>query len=171
MASTTTEFSYFDQFPDVTIYLTPYFSAINTDQPYTYSFTNVQPVQTTLKNLFDQVDLVNNFTDISFFTSYSIADGERPENVSNNFYNTQNNWWILAIFNNMKNIINDWIMSEPQLQTLSDIYYSKEGKYSRATYYNLLFERNEIHRNILVLKPIYVNDVISAFRNEIEQLG
>lgn len=170
--ATSTEFSYFDQFHDVQIDLTPYFDAINSNSSFKYSFTNIQPIKTTLKNIFEQVDLVNNIKSTAdYFTSYKIGELESPEKVSHDFYGTQNNWWILALFNDMKNLINDWPMSEAQLQYLADQFYQKEGKYTRETYYNLLSQRNDKRRNIIVLKEAYINDVITAFRKEIEMVN
>jgi hypothetical protein len=168
---TTTEYSYFDQFGDVQIDLTPYFDAINANSKYEYSFTNVQPVLTTLKNIFEQVDLLMSFkSNVSFFTKYQLKDKDTPESVALATYSTMDYWWIIAIFNDMKNMVNDWVMTEEQLQLLTDKLFAKEGKYRRQVYYGLLHERNEANRNILILKPVYVNQVVSTFRQAIENL-
>lgn len=170
--ATSTEYSYFDQFDDVSIDLTPYFDAINADSVYKYSFTNIQPVLTTLKNIFQHVDLLMNFkSNVSFFTQYEIQENDTPESVALKTYGTMDYWWVIALFNNMKNMINDWLMSEAQLQLLTDKLFTKHGTYRRAVYYNLLAERNESQRNILLLKPVYVNEVVSAFRSAVENLG
>lgn len=167
-----TEYTYFDQFSDADIDMTPYFDHINDDSEFQYSFTNIQPIKTTLKNIFEHIKLVDDFKkSVSFFESYEIQEKESPESVSDKFYGTQHNWWILALFNNMRNMINDWPMSESQMQSLSERMFRKYGKYSKDTYYELLADRNEQRRKIMVLKPIYINDVIGRFRNSIERTG
>jgi hypothetical protein len=168
MANTSTDYSYFDQFDDVTIDLTPYFDAINLGSTYQYSFTTIQPVLTTLKNIFQEVDIINTFiSNIALFTQYQIQEKDTPEGVSLATYGTMDYWWIIAIFNNMKNMINDWLMSEDQMQALTAKLVMNDGKYSSTVYYNLLVERNEANRNILLPLPANIATIITAFRTAV----
>lgn len=161
-------FSYFDQFSDITVNLNPYLTNISQRSNIDYTFSNIQPIQTTLKNMFNRIELINNFKkNILFFDSYLINDGERPENLSYKIYGDVNYWWLFCIFNNIRNIWLDWPMTEEQLNDLANKLYNEDNKYTRTTYYNLLHERNELKRQILILKPFYINDVITSFRNMI----
>ena len=164
-----TSYSYFDQFSDTQVDLTSYLNNIKDTSGFDYSFTNLQSTKPTLKNLFERVDIVDDFKkNILYFDSYTVQDGERPEDVSFKKYNTVENWWVICIFNNVKNLWLDWVMTENQLQSMADKLFETENKYTRNTYYDLLFERNESMRHILVLRPIYMNDLVTAFRTAVE---
>jgi len=164
-----TSYSYFDQFSDVQVDLSPYLNNIKDTYGIDYSFTNIQSPKPILKNLFERVDIVANFKkNILFFDSYTVQDGERPEDVSFRKYDVVDNWWIICLFNGVKNIWMDWVMTEDQLQAMADKLFETENKYTRNTYYDLLFERNESMRHILVLKPIYINDLVTAYRTAVE---
>jgi len=163
-----TNYHYFDQFPDTEIDLTPYLKHVKSESGFDYSLTNLQSVKTTLKNLFQRTDVAKNFKkNILYFESYQIQDGERPEDVSYKFYKTVDNWWILCLFNDIKNIWLDWVWTDDQVQAMADKMFATEGKYKRDVYYNLLIERNESNRHLLVLNPFYLNDFITAFRNAV----
>jgi hypothetical protein len=158
------DFSYFDQFSDMEVNLNPYLNDIKSSG-IDYAFTNLQPVKVKLKNLFERVEVASDFKkNILNFTSYQIIENERPEDVAYKIYGSVDDWWVICIFNDIKNIYLDWPMSEEQLQDMADVFYSQEGIYKRDVYYDLLSERNEGLRNILILNPFYLNDLISAFR-------
>lgn len=162
-------FSYFDQFTDMEINLAPYINDIKSNSGFEYTFSNIQPVKVTLKNLFNRTEVIDNIKkNISYFEPYVIKNGERPDSISYEFYDTVENWWIICVFNNIKNMYNDWPMTDEQLNSMTESLFNSENKYSKSTYYNLLFERNELNRNILILKPLYINDVVSAFRSKVE---
>lgn len=161
-------FHYFDQFKDVEIDLSPYLKTISTQSDFTYSFTNIQPVKTTLKNMFEKVELVSKFkSDILKFKVYTVNDMDRLDSISYKFYETVDYWWLICIFNDIRNVYLDFPETEDQLLAHAKMLYQTEGKYPLDTYYNLLFDRNEKKRTFLILKPDYINDVITAFRNEI----
>ena len=163
-----TNYTYFDQFSDIEVDLTPYLQNINSKSDVDYSFTNLQSVKTTLKNLFERVELISDFKkNILYFDSYQIQDGERPEDVSFKKYNTTDNWWILCIFNDIKNLWMDWPMTNEQLQSMANKLSTTKNLYSEKAYHDLLSERNENLRNILVVKSFYLNDFTTAFRNAV----
>jgi hypothetical protein len=62
-------------------------------------------------------------------------------------------------------------MTDPQLQTLAEYYYKTENLYTLQTYYDLLHERNENKRNIILLKYDYLNDVVTAFYNAVNGIS
>jgi hypothetical protein len=160
-----TNFSYFDQFKDVEISLIPYLNEINTNSTFKYTLTNIQSVKVTLKNLFDRVDVVSDFKkNLLYFDRYVVENTMNIENVAYNFYGTTDYWWIISIFNDIKFLPTDWVMTEDQLQQMALKMFQKEGRFSLQTYYEALAERNESKKNILILQPYYINEVISRFR-------
>jgi hypothetical protein len=164
------DFTYFDQFKDYTANLSKYFNDINNGSSYKYTFTNKQTANTILKDIFDKIEISPEFKkNLLQFERYVIGDGESIETVAYEYYGNVNHWWLICIFNDIKNTFTDWPLSDKELNALVDYYYENEGKYSKSTYYKLLFERNENKRSILVLKSFYFNDVVSAFRTEYEK--
>lgn len=164
------DFTYFDQFKDYTANLSRYFIDVNLGNNYKYTFTNKQNANVVLKNIFEHIAITDTFKqNMLFFDRYTVGDDEAIDTIAHKYYGNVNHWWLICIFNNIKNIFTDWVLSTAQLNAIADYQYENEGKYSRDAYYNLLFERNENKRKILVLKTFYYNDVISAFRTEFEK--
>jgi len=166
------EYTYFDSFSNVTTDLTQYIASIQTSTGIDYKFTNIQPVKIPMVNFFDHTEIISKFiNNVLFFDSYTVRDGQRPEDISFDTYGTVEHFWILCIFNNVKTLFNDWVMTEPQLQTLAEYYYKTENLYTLQTYYDLLHERNENKRNIILLKNDYLNDVVTSFYNAVNGIS
>lgn len=159
------QFHYFDQFKDMEVSLTPYLDHILKTSNFNYTISNIQNVNVPVKNLFEKVELVNRYkSDILNFESYTIKDSDSPESISYRFYNSLDYWWVFFIFNNIKNFYNDWPWTDEQIQDMATRLYENENKYPLETYYNILFERNENKRQILILKAEYINDVVVEYR-------
>lgn len=164
-----TNYSFFDQFKDVTINLSPYFKYIKQFNDFDYTFSDKQNVSVKLTNIFEKTDIVNNFSNnIDIFNVYRINEYETPDMVANNVYGDKDYWWIICMFNNVKNVFNDWLLTEEQLIAIANYLFTTEQIYTEQTYYDLLFEQNETRRSVLVLKEIYLNDMITQFRSAVE---
>lgn len=163
-----THFSIFDQFLDTEVDLTGYLERFSSaENPI--EFSNLQPVVVSLKNIFEQVRLVDDYVrnNLVGFDKYEITDGERIESVALKMYGTIEYWWIIAIFNQMKNIFVEWPMTNDQLVTLSEKLVSEQGIYPYQTYYKILFEKNEMKRKINLLKPGYVGNFVWDIRKKV----
>ena len=165
-----TDFEYFDQFLSVEINLNPYLTAIKEDTGYDYQFTNIQPVKVTLANIFDKIILVKNYQEDALnFDTYTIGENETIEVVSYNAYGTVDNWWVIAIFNNIKNLFTDWPLPDSELVKLSESLFQTEKKYTKQTYYELLVEKNDSKRNIILPNPTSINPLIGKFRQVFDE--
>ena len=165
--SNSTHFSYFDQFKEMEIDLSKFLLNFS-DKDYELKFSNLQPVKVTVKNLFEQYAVLDRYKrDGASFFLYNIEDNERLENISYKFYNTVDYWWIIAVFNNIKNPFFDTVLSEEQIITFSKILEEREGKYPQSVYYKLLNETNEERRQINIPKEVVIADIIWQFREEI----
>jgi hypothetical protein len=160
-------FSYFDQFPDIEIDMSDYLKNVsNSGSPYL--FTNIQPVKTNIKNLFVKFELALDFKkNIDQIQRYTINEFELPDLVSYKNFQTTDFWWIVLVFNNIRNPLRDWPVSQDQLSYLADYFYTTEGKYTRSTYYEFLFEANEAKRNIILPQPKALLDIVYAYQQEI----
>jgi hypothetical protein len=164
------DFSYFDQFQDQTVDLTEYLKNLSVSG-YNYRFGSMQPVVTTLKNLFIHYEVVLEFKkNLDAIIHYIIPEDYSIDKISYDLYGTTDYWWIIYVFNNIKNPWLEWPFCQEQLTTLTDLLYNEEGKYSRPTYYKFLHEENEIKKNIIVLKEYALRDFIWSYRQQILNL-
>jgi hypothetical protein len=84
-----------------------------------------------VKNLFKKAKLRDDiFSDLSFFTKYSILGDERPDNVAYKFYNDSTLDWIILLSNNVINVQTEWPLSQQGFYNyLIDKYGSEEVFY------------------------------------------
>ena len=61
------------------------------------------------------------FTDVAFFETYEVSNGEYWDNVSFNLYQTPYLWWVIALLNNIVNPFEE-IENGDQLNVLRDEY-------------------------------------------------
>jgi hypothetical protein len=61
------------------------------------------------------------FSDISFFETYEVSNGEYWDNVSYNLYETPYLWWVIALLNNISNPFEE-LEAGDQLTVLIDDY-------------------------------------------------
>lgn len=81
-----------------------------------------------VKNLFKRAKLRDDiFSDLSFFTKYSILGDERPDNVAYKFYNDSTLDWIVLLSNNIINVQTEWPLTQQAFYNyLIDKYGSEE---------------------------------------------
>ena len=142
--------SYFEQFNDYEIDLTKYLTNFSTSaNPLTLS--NTQPVKVKVKNLFTKIqttiDLKNNPSD---FSTHIIEDYEDAIQISKKYYGIIDYWWLIYSINNITDPYKDWPLTNDEVSKLADVLYTKEGKYTKEAYQDLLFEQNENKRKILI---------------------
>jgi len=166
-----TNFNYFDQFKDLEIDLSKFLLNFSNEK-YTLKLSNLQPVKTLVKNLFEQYKILETYKrDAASFNTYNVQDNERIENISYKFYNSVDWWWIIALFNDIKNPFFDLPLSEAQLIDLSIRLFEEESKYPQKVYYNLLFEANEKRRKINIPKRAFIADIVWKYREAIIKDG
>lgn len=161
------DFSYFDQYQDIELDLTSLLTSLSSDN-FTYSLTNMQPAKSTVKNLFTKYNFINDYkSNINVINIYTIQENEKPEDVSFKLYDTVEFWWILFVFNNIKNPMLEWPLNQSQLNDLVELTYQNNKKYTRDFYYEYFFEENEKKRKIITPKTFSLPDIIWAYREKI----
>jgi len=162
-----THFSYFDQLKEMEIDLSKFLKNFSDDK-YELKFSNLQPVKVKIKNLFEQHRILERYKrDGASFFKYNIGTDERIENISQKFYKTIDYWWIIAIFNDIRNPFFDMPMTEEQVVDFAGILEEREGKYPKNVYYKLVAEANELRREIYIPKETIIADVVWQFREAI----
>ncbi len=73
---------------------------------------NINYDGTIVKNFFRKVKLRDDaFQYSTIFKTYTVKDGETPQDVSFKFYQNINYYWIILLVNDIQNINTDWGMS------------------------------------------------------------
>ena len=161
------DFSYFDQFGTMEIDLTSYLQSV-TISGSNYTFSNIQPVVTTITNLFSKYDIVFDYKkNVDLILNYQIQDNEFIETVSYNTYGSTDYWWIVALFNNIYEPFNDWPLSHSEVVQVATNLYNNERKFTYSTYFNFVSANNDLKRNIILPKNDVVNDIIWDYRQAI----
>lgn len=164
-------FSYFDQFKDMEIDLTDYLIRYSSED-YQLKFSNLQPVKVTVKNLFEQFRVIDTYKrDAATFIKYKAQDNERIENISQKFYSTPDFWWVLCVFNDIRNPFFDLPLSEAQIIELARRLGDEEKKYPEQVYYRLIFDKNEDRRELNIPKSELIGAVVWDFRKEMMKYG
>ena len=137
--------------------------------------------------------------EIVFFDKYEVKDGEKPEDVSYNFYGSVDYHWVVLSINNIKDRFYDWPLSQIDFQTyITDKYTNPDaihhyevaqssGKTTSLDYSHLIqvnsdatgatsvsnreYEDriNENKRLIKILKPVYLDEYVEEFRRLIQR--
>lgn len=160
-------YSYFDTFSEINIDLTEYLNKLSTST-FKYTFNNSQPIITNIKNLFDKKEIIFDIKkNHEFIQTYEVADNEFIETVSYNVYGDTGYWWIICVFNDIKNQYTDWILSQSQLTTIARQLYETEGKYTYTKYLDVLQENNNKKRIITIPKYSILGDIIWLYRQAV----
>ena len=100
----------------------PNFQYVNR-KPGDNSISNYEEV----KNIFKRAKLREDiFSDLTFFTKYTIVGNERPDNVANKFYKDPTLDWVVLLSNNILNIQTEWPL---QQSDFNDFLLDKYGDY------------------------------------------
>lgn len=161
------DFNYFDQYSDIEIDLTSFLKSMPVSS-VNYTLNNVQPVKATIKNLFTKFQIVMDYkNNLNFILNYKVEDDEFMENVSYKVYGSTDYWWIVAVFNDVKEPFKDWPLTQNQLISIATKLYEQERKYSFSTYLDFMSANNEIKRDIILPKNDVVKDIIWKYRQAI----
>lgn len=126
---------------------------------------------TEVKNLFKRAKLREDiFSNLSFFTKYSILGDERPDNVAYKFYNDSTLDWIVLLSNNIINVQTEWPLSQQAFYNfLIDKYGSDEALYNVHHYETIQVKNSNGATVVPAGLKVPVDYSISYFDSNIEQ--
>jgi hypothetical protein len=119
-------------------------------------------------------------TNAVIYSTYDIQDGERPEDVADQFYGSSDLWWIVLLTNNITDPRYDWCLSTENLLNYCQKKYSNIDAahhwidtnglivdQSNAAFpvSNFMYEDgiNESKRQIKILLPQLVSSFVKDF--------
>jgi hypothetical protein len=91
------------------------------------------------KNLFKRGILREDiFTNLSYFTKYTIVGDERPDNIANKIYGSQYYDWIVLLSNNIINYQDEWPLSQKSFENYLDTKYVTQQKLYEINHYETI---------------------------------
>ena len=148
-----------------------------------------------MTNVCVRLDFLNRIkANVSLFQFVPIRSGQRPEDIATIYYNDPNLFWIVLWLNDVIDPYYGWLLTDAQLVTNANQKYdniyathhyetisgsplplgtivNQDTAYSQAVT-NLQFEQsqNELKRNIKILQPQYLQQVLSEYKAELASL-
>lgn len=104
-----------------------------------------------------------------YLYSYILKDNESLETVSFDVYEDSVFWWLLALINDIRDIIFELPLSSIILQKIATEQSMVEGELDLelfSTNYDILEIENDLKRNIKILKPEYLNQILTSIVKE-----
>lgn len=131
-----------------------------------YSFTDVDQL-VKMRNIFNYLDL--SFISTSVTKLYRINGTSRLDLISHELYGTADYWWIIALLNNIQDIIFDLPVDEALLREIASRkmleVYNTILDSGALSYFNTVFDtlvlENDAKRKILVIDRSYIGRVIT----------
>jgi hypothetical protein len=123
-----------------------------------------------IRNLFYKFDFIQTIPS-KYLYSYRIADGENLETIAFEIYNDPVLWWLLAIINNITDVVFELPLSSEILQKIARDQSTIDDVLDMelfSTNYDILEIENDQKRLIKVLKPQYLKEVIVNLIREIK---
>lgn len=141
-------------------------------------------------NVCARVDFFNTMkTNAVLFEILQINDGERPEDIAMLAYDDPTLFWVILWTNNIVNVYTQWPLNSDELMNYVSNTYGAENIFSihhyetiqgsplgigiivnegtaysqSVTNFDYEDSLNEAKRNIKVLDPIYINQVVSEY--------
>lgn len=123
----------------------------------------------TIRNLFYKYYFANEIPE-KYLYDYILKENECLESISFDVYNNSVFWYILAMINNIRDIIFDLPLSTSILQKIATEESTVAGVLDLVLFsenYDQLEIENDLKRNIKILKPEFLNNILTNFIKEI----
>ena len=99
-------------------------------------------------------------TNVSFFDTYDIKNGETPEIIADKLYDDPKLHWIIMLVNNVTDRYHDWPMSEQQFNSyLNEKYSNPDGIH----HYEISQESGDTTQKIEVYDPDLISSDTDAY--------
>ena len=98
-----------------------------------------------VKNFFKRARLRDDiFQDLTFFTKFTVAGDDRPDNVANTVYDDPTLDWVILLSNNIVNVQSEWPLGQAAFNTyITEKYGDETTLYSGIHHY----ESREVQAN------------------------
>ncbi len=102
------------------------------------------------KNLFKRAKIRPDiFNDLSHFTKYQIVGDERPDQISNNLYDTPDYDWVIMLSNNITNLEHEWPLTQQSFENYLTSKYGSDENINATHHYETKQVRDS--QNIIIV--------------------
>ena len=99
-------------------------------------------------------------TNVSFFDTYDVKNGETPEIIADKLYDDPKLHWVVMLFNNVTDRYHDWPMSEQQFDAfVNEKYSNPDGIH----HYEISQESGDTTQKIEVYDPELISSDTDAY--------
>lgn len=120
-----------------------------------------------VKNIFYKLELYN--INKKYFKFYNVIGEKRLDQISFELYGTTDFWWLIAILNNIRDIIFDVPLSSEMIQSIArnktlEIYNSLDDEGAMVYYIEKTDElelENDSKRKLVIINQSYVGEVVT----------
>lgn len=119
--------------------------------------------QYSIKNLFWKYYFPDDIDPI-YLTTYRISEGQCLESISYELYEDSSLWWLLAILNDIRDVIFDMPLDEEALQDMAKDLSTVDDVLDLSLYstnYDTLTDENDDKRVIRVIKPEFIQKILT----------
>lgn len=116
-----------------------------------------------IRNLFYKYYFPNDIDPI-YLTTYRISDGESLESISHELYEDSSLWWLLAILNDIRDVIFDLPLDEDAIQEMAKDLSTINLVLDLSLYstnYDTLTDENNDKRVIRVVRPEFIQKILT----------
>ena len=116
-----------------------------------------------LRNIFNKYVLQDAIEPKYLFTRL-LSDNESLEDIAYDEYGDAELWWVLAIINDIRDVVFDLSIDEDSLQIIAREMSTTDGILDTILYienYELLQAENDLKRNLKILKDEFINQFLS----------
>lgn len=127
----------------------------------------------------------------AYYYAYTVSEGDTPENLADRFYDDVNLAWVILDFNNIVNVFEEWPKDQAELDSyVQEAYenpygihhyvslegdivdYQTQPSWNRipVTNYEHETEVNDAKRDVKLVLPEYVNDIVNLQKDLIKGL-
>tara|TARA_B100000902_G_C27282165_1_gene902394 strand:+ start:733 stop:1584 length:852 start_codon:yes stop_codon:yes gene_type:complete len=122
------------------------------DIEYTAPFKNKRNIAefSLAKNIFKRPVLRDDIKNsVTAFTQYEIRENERPDQVSEKFYGTPDNEWVILLVNNIHDLNSEWPLDNESLYSYMIDKYGSEEALQQTHHFETKEFRDEFDRLII----------------------
>lgn len=105
-----------------------------------------------------------------YLSTYRMSDGENLESVSADLYTDSSLWWLLAMLNDITDIIFDIPLDEDALQAIARDLATTGSVLDETEYlvqYDLLMDDNDEKRVIRIVKPEFIQKILTEIVRQV----